>query len=44
MVELASLQNLEYPEDIAIADGGVRLDNIGRLNEACSELITIVEC
>lgn len=38
------LQDLDYPEDEAKADGGVRQANVDRVSAACEELITVQEC
>lgn len=41
MIRIADPVDLDWPDDKAIADGGERMRNIGKLNAACSQLITI---
>jgi hypothetical protein len=41
MIDIAQPINLDYPQDKARADGGERMRNIGKLNAACSQLVSI---
>ena len=43
-MRLVHMQDLDYPEDEAVADGGVRQANVDRVSTACTELITVVDC
>ena len=41
MLQDLDLVNLDHPQDIERADGGVRQANIDKLSASCSNLITI---
>lgn len=41
MIAIAQPIDLDHPQDVARADGGERMRNIGKLNDACSSLITV---
>ena len=41
MIAIAKPVDMDFPEDEARADNGERMNNIRKLNDACSQLIAI---
>lgn len=40
----ANPRDLAFPEDRALADGGVRAENIRKVSEACAAMIDVQPC
>lgn len=41
MIDIAKPEDMDYPQDKERADNGARMANIYKLNNACSQLVSI---